>query len=178
MPSCNKSRGCDLKEIVMTINLIACYDLNRAIGKDNELLYSLPSDMKYFREVTTDSTVIMGRKTYESIGKPLPNRNNIILTRDKNFTAEGFVILHSIEDVLALKDEEIFVIGGEELYKQFLPYANFLYLTIIDEHYEGADSFFPDFNDEEWDMTMMKKGTIDEKNIYEHTFYIYEKRAY
>lgn len=120
---------------------------NRAIGRNNKLLWNIPDDLKHFKKITTGHAVIMGRKTFESIGRPLPNRANIIITRDKNFKAAGCIIYHSLDEALDFakqKNEEIFIIGGGQIYEQALPYADKLYLTIIDDE-PKADTFFPDY---------------------------------
>ncbi|MFH1822184.1 MAG: dihydrofolate reductase [Patescibacteria group bacterium] len=131
------------------ISIIAVAGKNNAIGKDNKLLWHIPEDLKHFKKITTGHPVIMGRKTFESIGSPLPNRRNIILTRDKSFQAPSCEIRHSFEEIIneAKKtDEEIFIIGGGQVYEQFIPYAQKLYLTIVDDAPE-ADTFFPDYSE-------------------------------
>lgn len=132
------------------ISIIAAVGKNRAIGKNNQLLWSIPEDMKHFREKTTGHTVIMGEKTFQSIGRPLPNRKNIVVTLDKSFKAEGCEVRYSLEEVLGEfkdKKEEVFVIGGGQIYKLSLPYADKLYLTVVDDFPEDADTFFPDYSD-------------------------------
>ena len=135
----------------MIISLIAAMGKNRIIGKDNSLPWKLPEDMKRFKELTQGKPVVMGRKTFESIGKPLPNRKNIILTNDKNYKKEGCIIVHSVQEALipSKGDKEIMVIGGEQIFKEFLPIANRMYLTFIDENFEG-DAYFPEYNKNEW----------------------------
>jgi len=124
--------------------MIAAVDKNFVIGHTNALPWPhIPADMKHFRETTKGKTVVMGRKTFESIGRPLPNRRNIVLTRDTNFKAEGCEILYSTEEILKLsKTEEVFVIGGGAIYKEFLSHADKLYLTFIDAEFPG-DVHFP-----------------------------------
>lgn len=135
----------------MVISLIAAMDKHRVIGKDNTLPWKISADLKRFKELTSGKPVIMGRKTFESIGKPLPNRTNIIITRDKNYMASGCIVVHSVEGALkaAAVGKEVMVIGGAEIYKQFLPRANRLYLTLINEEFEG-DAYFPEYNKNEW----------------------------
>lgn len=134
----------------MIVSLIAAIGKNRVIGKDNSLPWKLPEDMKRFKELTIGKPVIMGRKTFESIGRPLPNRKNIILTRDKNYEAEGCKVVHSVEEALKFANaNEVMVIGGAQIYKEFLPVANKMYLTLIDEDFEG-DAYFPEYNIYEW----------------------------
>lgn len=122
----------------------------RAIGKDNKLLWNLSGDLKRFKELTSGHPIIMGRKTFESIGRPLPNRLNIILTRDKVFAPTGCRVVYSPDEALAeaklVEDTEIFIIGGGEVYKTFLPLTDRLYLTVVDSDQDG-DTFFPDYSD-------------------------------
>ncbi len=162
------------------ISLIAAVARNNALGKDNNLLYSLPEDMKYFKNNTLGKICIMGRKTFQSIGQPLPVRTNIILTHDESFHVNGCYMYNHIEDILdeydnyALPDEEVMVIGGAEVYKLFLPYADRLYLTHIDHNFE-ADAFFPEINYSQWELVSSKKGIKDEKNPYDYCFNVYER---
>lgn len=154
------------------ISLIACMDRNRVIGKDNQMPWHLPADLKHFKATTMGHPIVMGRKTYESIGKPLPGRTNIILTRDKEFVAEGCQIMHSIDDVLAL-EEDVFVTGGENIFKQFMSAAERMYLTVIDEEFDG-DTYFPEINSS-WKPIDVKQGVRDEKNPYTYHFFTYKK---
>ena len=148
----------------MTISLIAAIDRNRVIGKDNSLPWKLPADMKRFKELTKGKPVIMGRTTFESIGKPLPNRINIILTRDKNFKAEGCVVVHSVGDALkaAKGHEEIMVIGGANVYSQFINIADKMYLTFIEGEFEG-DAYFPEYVERKWKETSREEH--EENNL-------------
>ena len=123
------------------ITLIAACSKNRAIGKDNKLLWHLPNDLKRFKRLTTDKTVVMGRKTFESIGKPLPNRKNIILTNNKDLLIEGCDVITSISELNLIED--IVIIGGEQIYKLFIDLADIIELTLIDKYFEG-DAFFPE----------------------------------
>ena len=148
---------------------------NRVIGNNGQLPWKLPEDMKYFTKITTDLPVVMGRKTFESIGRPLENRINIILTRDKSYQKDGCIILNNMEDVIKnFGKENLMVIGGEEIYRQFLPYTERIYLTLIDKDFEG-DTFFPDFDKENWIKKSEEKGIKDENNPYDYYFQIYEK---
>lgn len=157
------------------LSLIVCMDANRVIGKDNELIWHLPEDLKYFRKTTSGHSVIMGRKTFESIGRPLPKRTNYIITRDKNFSAEGCIVINNINDILNNNtNEEIFIIGGAEIYKLFLPFADKLYITEIESEFEG-DTFFPEFDKNVWTEIFKEKGLKDEKNPYDYYFKIYQK---
>lgn len=143
------------------ISMICVLGKNREIGFDNKLLWDLPGDMKHFRDTTSDHTIIMGQKTFESIGKALPGRKNIVLSLDPNFKAPDCEISQNLEEIVKkYKDspEEIFVIGGASIYKQFLPYAQKLYLTMVEDSPQ-ADTFFPDYSD--------FKTIISESEIYE-----------
>ena len=161
------------------MNLIVAVDENWAIGNRNKLLVSIPADMKFFRETTKGKVVAMGRKTLESFpgGQPLKNRVNVVLTTDQNYKANGAVIVHTIEQMLAeLKkyaSEDIFVIGGESIYRQLLPYCSKAYVTRIDHAYD-ADTHFPDLDaDPQWEMTKIS----DEQTYFdlEYVFTIYER---
>ncbi len=129
------------------IKIIAACSKNRVIGKGNKLIWKVPGDLKRFKEMTTGHIVVMGRKTFESIGKPLPNRGNVILTRNHDFKVEGCEISHSIEEIMKFYGSNMFVIGGAEIYKEFLPYADIIELTYIYKEFEG-DAYFPEFSNE------------------------------
>ena len=170
----------------MTISLIACMDKNRSIGNKGKLLCHLPSDLRYFKHITNNQVCIMGRTTYESIlnqlGKPLPDRTNIVISRDYTYSSpyDNVYIYHSIDDVIHDYEEhgekmpEVYICGGQTLYEQFLPYADRLYLTIIEHEFE-ADTYFPAIGDE-WRCVSMIEGTRDENNQYDHHFLVYEKK--
>ena len=165
------------------INLIAAIDLQRGLGFNNDLLVKLPNDMKHFKKLTTGHFIVMGRRTFDSIGKPLPNRTNIILTRNKDYTAPyGTFVYHSIEDVVHAyhkqnnNESELFVIGGAEVYSQAIQYADRLYLTIIDHEFPKVDSFFPTFSMLDWKPVNNIKNLADKNNLYDHYFVIYERR--
>ncbi len=154
------------------INLIACMGKNRVIGKGNQMPWHLPADLKYLKKTTLGHTVVMGRKTFESIGKPLPGRKNVILTRDEHFEATGCEVLHSIDEILS-RNEELYILGGANIYEQFMPFADRLYITRIEQEFEG-DAFFPEI-DESWAEVSKDKGIQDEKNPYEYYFIVYKK---
>ncbi|RZT21832.1 dihydrofolate reductase [Fictibacillus sp. BK138] len=156
------------------ISFVVAMDEKLAIGKDNDLPWYLPNDLKHFKKTTMGKPIVMGRKTYESIGKPLPGRENIVVTRDQSYVAEGTTIVHSVDEVLKMNAEEICVIGGSEIFKQFLPVADRLYITEI-HHTFDADTFFPELNDDEWNEVSRTTGIVDEKNKYPHDFVVYEK---
>lgn len=158
------------------INIIVAMSRNKVIGNKGQLPWRLPEDMQHFVKITTGCTVVMGRKTFESIGKPLKNRINIILTRDKNYQKEGCIVLNDIEDVVKeFGEENLMVIGGEEIYRQFLPHTKRIYITQIDEDFEG-DTFFPDFKDDNWIKESEERGIKDENNPYNYYFQVYLKK--
>ena len=132
------------------ISIIVAVGKNNAIGRNNQLLWNIPEDMAHFKKITTGHTVIMGEKTYQSIGRPLPNRKNIVVTLDKNFQAPGCEVRFDLDEVLREyknSDEEVFVIGGGIIYKLSLPMADKLYLTVVDDAPTDADTFFPDYSE-------------------------------
>lgn len=151
----------------MIISLIAAIGKNGVIGKDNSLPWKLPADMKRFKELTLGKPVLMGRKTFESIGKPLPDRKNIILTRDKSYKAEGCIIAYSADEALkvARGSEEIMIAGGEQIFREFLPKANRMYLTFIDKDF-GGDAYFPEYNKNEWKEVKRE----EHENDYKYAF--------
>jgi dihydrofolate reductase len=158
----------------MKISIIAALGKNtRAIGKDNQLLWKIPEDLKRFRTLTTGHVIIMGRKTYESIGRPLPNRTNVIITRNKSFIAESCHITHSLADALALarklEETEAFIIGGEEIYRQGLLCADVLYLTHVDDDAIG-DAYFPEF-EKNFHCLQREQGTDKDFPPYEFTLF-------
>ncbi|WP_175639572.1 dihydrofolate reductase [Metabacillus schmidteae] len=161
------------------ISLLVAMDKHRLIGRDNQLPWHLPQDLAYFKKVTMNHKIVMGRKTFESIGRPLPGRENIIVTRDKAYTQKGCTILHSIEEIIELSShskDELFVIGGAEIFKEILPVSDRLYITEIDHEFEG-DTYFPDRKHSEWKKVSDEKGIKDEKNPYDYHFVVYERVA-
>jgi dihydrofolate reductase len=167
------------------INIIAALGLNNEIGHQNKLLCKLENDMEHFIRITSGNFVCMGRKTYDSIGHPLKNRQNIILTRDENYKAPvGTFVFHSIEEVIKAyknlnnNESELFFIGGSEIYSQIIPYASRMYLTIIENKFEHADSFFPQFSMIDWKIVSDKTvfHPKDDYNEFDHYFVTYERR--
>jgi len=139
------------------ITLIAACSENRVIGKDGKLIWHLPDDLKRFKKLTTGSIIVMGRKTYQSIGKPLPNRTNIILTRDKNFSADGCLVYNRISDVLSIFEKnDLFIIGGGEIYQMFMDIADRIELTLVKDKFEG-DAYFPEIGNN-WETINTEKG--------------------
>ena len=158
------------------ISMIVAMAENRAIGKNNELLWHLPKDFQHFKSVTMGKPILMGRKTFESIGKALPGRKNIVITRDNNFTAEGIVIVHSITAALEATEEfdDVMVIGGASFYEQMLPVTETLYLTVVHQDFE-ADVFFPEIKTEDWEVVEQVKHEADEKHAYPYSFITYRR---
>lgn len=161
----------------MTISIIAAVARNGVIGKNNQMPWYLPNDLKYFKNTTLAHHVIMGRKNFEAEGKPLPKRENIIVTRQEGYQAEGCTVVHSLGEALELAkcDPEPFIIGGGNIYRQALPMADKLYLTRIDADIEG-DVYFPAVNYEEWKLVWTEKHQADERNKYDHEFQLYERK--
>jgi dihydrofolate reductase len=159
------------------ISSIVAIDENNVIGKDNSLIWKLPRDMKHFKETTTGHYIIMGRKTFESNGRPLPNRTNVIITKDKKYKAEGCVIVHSIEDALkeAKNDSEAFIIGGGIIYELAMPFVDRIYLTKIHHAFEG-DTFFPKIKYGRMDIVEERKFEPDEKNKYPFTILTLDRK--
>ena len=163
------------------ISIISAIGKNNEIGRKNQLLWVLPADMKHFKETTSGHTVIMGQKTFESIGRPLPNRRNIVLTLDKNFKTEGVEIVHSLEELDTLlkktskSEEENFVIGGGMIYKLMLEKADKLYITHVDASFPDADAFFPEIIPIVFLETSREEHKKDEANPYDYAFVTYTR---
>lgn len=155
------------------IKLIVAISKNRVIGDSNRLIWHLPSDLKRFKALTTGHTIVMGRKTYQSIGKALLNRRNIIITRNHEFEEEGCEVVNSIEEALLLTNSDCFIIGGGEIYKQTLDIANQIYLTQIDKEFDG-DTTFPELP-ASWYVSKKEDFKADKKNLYNYSFIFYEK---
>jgi len=159
------------------ISIIAAMTDDRVIGINNSLPWKLPSDMKWFRQQTLGKPILMGRKTFESFGaRPLPERTNIIVTRDKNYQAEGAVVVHSIDAALqaAGNVDEIMIIGGASFYEQMLPQARRMYLTRVHTEVAG-DAWFPEFDKSQWREVSRIDCEADERNAYAHSFIILER---
>lgn len=160
-------------------SIIVAIDEKNAIGKDNNLLCHLPSDLKYFKSITNGHTVIMGRKTFESLPNgALPNRRNIVLTRTKDVHYPNCEVCGSIQEAFAsCKDEdEVFIIGGASIYEEAIKLADKLYVTYIHHSFEGADAFFPPIDQLQWNEISRIDNQLDDKNLYAYTFIIYEKK--
>ena len=153
------------------IALIAALAENRVIGRENRLPWRLPADLRRFKSVTMGKPVIMGRKTYESIGKPLPGRSNIVVTRDPDYRAQGCQVVHSLERALeaGAGHAEVMVIGGAQLYREALGRAERMYLTLIRAEVDG-DTLFPDIEPQQWRELERESHRADEKNQYDYDF--------
>jgi len=160
----------------LKITLIVAASENNAIGKDNKMLWHLPDDFKYFKKNTIGHSIIMGRKTFLSIGKALPERRNIVLSRDLNYNAEDIDVANSLSEVLTYcRDErEVFIVGGAELYKQSLPLATKVLLTRVHTELVG-DAYFPSLNPSEWTLTSAQKHEKDDKHKFDFTFEVWER---
>ena len=169
-------------ESIMIISIIVAMSQNRVIGDKKSLPWHLPSDMEHFKKLTWGKPVIMGSKTFESIGKPLQGRENIVLAKEPDYQANGCQIAHSLEEAIVLaekselgrKNGEVMVCGGVSVYKQFLPLAQKMYLTLIHRDFEG-DAYFPEFDKNEWQEKERIDCENDEKNPYNYSFVLLEK---
>jgi len=151
------------------ISIIAAMAKRKVLGKDNKMPWHLPAELQYFKKITLGKPIIMGRKTFESIGKPLPGRENIVVTRQKDFIAAGVTIKHDLESAIAHVShvDEVMIIGGANIYQQAINFADRMYLTLIDLECEG-DAFFPNWNEHDWQVVSKAKHLADEKN--NHSF--------
>jgi dihydrofolate reductase len=167
----------------MKVSLIAALSRNKVIGKNNDLPWHLPDDMKFFMQTTKEHYVIMGRRNYDSIPekfRPLPNRTNVVVTRQADFKAPGCTIVHSLEEGIDLAGQahelEVFVIGGAEIFKAGLPLSHRLYLTEIQADI-GGDTFFPDWHPEEWNEASRRHHPTDDRHAYPFDFVVYERKS-
>lgn len=159
------------------IILIVAQGENRAIGRENALLWHLPNDFKHFKQLTTGHSVLMGRKTFESIGKPLPNRRNIVITHQQDLHISGVEIAHSLEEGIALcnQEEQLFIIGGAHIYAQAMSLSDTLYVTTVHENFE-ADAFFPPISENEWECLEKTTHSSDEKHAHHYTFSTWKRK--
>jgi len=151
----------------MTLSIVVAMGARRVIGNRNALPWHLPADLAHFKAITMGKPILMGRRTHESIGRPLPGRTNIVITRNRDYTAEGCSVVHSLEEAMqtVAGSGEIMIIGGAELYRQALPQVDILYLTCVEGEFEG-DTFFPELDDAQWQETACENHAADEKNPY------------
>ena len=157
--------------------MIAAVAENNALGKNNELVWHLPNDFKRFKELTSHHHIIMGRKTFESFPKPLPNRVHIVITRQENYNPEGCIVVDSIEKAIALcpKNEDSYIIGGGEIYSLAMPYTDIIEITKVHQTFE-ADTFFPSINKEDWLLVESEANFKDDKHLYDYTFETYIRK--
>jgi dihydrofolate reductase len=159
------------------ITMIAAAGENNALGKDNDLVWHLPDDFKRFKKLTTGHYMIMGRKTFESLPHPLPNRTHVVITRQENYQPERAVVVHSLEQALEIvkRDDEAFIIGGGEIYRQGIKKANKIELTRVHGEFE-ADTFFPEIDENEWELVAEEYHPSDEKHKYAFTYLTYQRK--
>ena len=164
----------------MKISLIVAMAQNRVIGRDNQMPWHLPEDLRYFKRITLNKPVVMGRNTFESIGKPLPHRTNIVISRNPDYRIDGAVVVNSLEAALQvcrdLKAAEAMIIGGAQIYAQALPMADLLYLTEVAAHIEG-DASFPEFDRSQWQETARESHQASDNNPWDYAFVVLEKLA-
>lgn len=165
----------------MTVSIIVATSLNHAIGKNNQLLWHLPADLKFFKSTTMGCPVIMGRKTFQSIGRTLPGRKNIVITRDKNFNSDNqfdILVVSSLDEALVKMhaEHEVFIIGGGEIYKQSIDSVDVIYKTLVNTTIEG-DVYFQDIDLNRFDLTWEEKHNADEKNKFDYTFQKFERKG-
>tara|TARA_R110001583_G_scaffold39735_2_gene127233 strand:- start:35058 stop:35543 length:486 start_codon:yes stop_codon:yes gene_type:complete len=161
----------------MPISIIVAASQNNVIGKDNQLIWRLSADLKRFKALTTGHHIIMGRKTFDSIGKPLPNRTSIIITRQADYKVEGCIVVNSLEEALAKvpADQEAFIIGGGTIYKEAIDKADKLYLTLVHKKFDG-DTFFPKVDGKVWQSEKREDYMPSEKNEYAYSFIDYARK--
>ncbi len=161
------------------LKILVAFDENRVIGKNNTLIWHLPADLKRFKALTTGHVIIMGRKTFESIGKPLPNRMTIVISRQADLQIEGAIITHSVEEAIlkakSLTREDIFIVGGAEIYALSLPLADQILVTQLHDIFEG-DAFFPEIPLDSWEVIERERGVTDEKNAYQYSYLTYSRK--
>jgi len=163
----------------MTISFIAAVSENNVIGKDNKLPWCLPTDMKYFKNITWAMPVIMGRKSFDALGKPLRGRKNFVITRNKNWKADGVQVAQTIDQAIILASQadsrEIFIIGGAEIFHAALPSADRIYLTLVHGNFDG-DAFFPELKEDEWKLTSNRDCEPNGKNAYALSFQVWARK--
>ena len=152
----------------MTLSILVAHDKQRVIGYQNQLPWHLPNDLKHVKQLSTGHTLVMGRKTFESIGKPLPNRRNVVLTNNHSFKHEGVDVIHSIEEINDIPGQ-VFIFGGQTLFEEMIDKVDDMYITVVDGMFQG-DTFFPPYTFEDWEVESSVEGQLDEKNTIPHTF--------
>lgn len=152
----------------MTLSILVAHDQQRVIGYNNDLPWHLPNDLKHVKKLSTGNTLVMGRGTFESIGKPLPNRRNVVLTHNQNFQHDGVDVVHSIDEIYNLPGH-VFIFGGQSLFDKMIDKVDDMYITVLEGKFKG-DTFFPPYTFEEWEVASSEEGVLDEKNTIPHTF--------
>ena len=165
----------------MILSHVVAASTNNAIGKDNQLLWHLPNDLKFFKNITWAMPVAMGRKSFEALGnKPLNGRFNIIITRNKDFKAEGCVVVHSLNDAIFVAQQndykELMILGGGEIYKQSIDISDKIYITRVHAVFEDADAFFPEIDESKWRLISNQDFFADEKHAYDYSFQLWDKK--
>ena len=162
----------------MKISMIAAVADDRVIGKDNDLIWHLPADLQFFKSTTKGHHIIMGRKTFESLNKPLPYRTNIVVTRQSDYNVEGALVVGSLKEAIqsVQNDEEPFIVGGAEIYRQGMEIADRIYITRVHGEFDG-DTHFPEISESEWTVVKKEFRPKDERNAYDMTFYTYERKS-
>jgi dihydrofolate reductase len=164
----------------MKVSIIVATSLNHAIGKDNKLLWHLPADLKFFKTTTMGCPVVMGRKTFQSIGRTLPGRKNVVITRDESFNSDNhfdLTVVGSIDEALVKlhTEKEVFIIGGGEIYKQSIDSVDTIYMTLVHTVVDG-DVYFPEIDQSKFDLVWEEKHLADEKNQFDYTFQKFERK--
>ena len=161
----------------MIVSIVVAVADNNVIGKDNKLIWNLPADLRMFKNLTMGHSIVMGRKTFESIGKPLPGRKSVVITRQKGFEIEGCKVVNSLEDALAevKNEEEVFIIGGAQIFELAMDIADKIFITKIRHTFDG-DTFFPEIREDQWMPTVSESFTPDEKNAYSYSFETYVRK--
>jgi dihydrofolate reductase len=159
------------------IIMIAAASENNALGKNNEMIWNLPNDFKRFKNLTSGHHIIMGRKTFKSLEKPLPNRTHIVITRQKNYAPEGCIVVHSMEEAIEIcpENENSYIIGGGEIYTLGMPFSDKIELTLVHHNFE-ADAFFPEIELKDWEITNSEFQPKDEKHLFNYTYQTYSRK--
>jgi dihydrofolate reductase len=161
------------------LKILVAFDENRVIGKNNALIWHLPADLKRFKALTTGHVIIMGRKTYESIGRPLPNRTTVVISRQQDLKIEGVILAHSVEEAIlkakSISRDDIFIVGGAEIYQLSLPLADQILVTQLHDIFEG-DTFFPEISPAIWEVAEQERGVTDEQNAYQFSYITYARK--
>lgn len=157
--------------------MIAAASENNALGKNNEMIWNLPNDFKRFKNLTSGHHIIMGRKTFKSLEKPLPNRTHIVITRQKNYAPEGCIVVHSMEEAIEIcpENENSYIIGGGEIYTLGMPFSDKIELTLVHHNFE-ADAFFPEIELKDWEITNSEFQPKDERHLFNYTYQTYSRK--